>query len=87
MVIFVTRTAARNEEPARKPTNTTLPEPLLAQARDLRINMSQACERGLAEEVRRARQGQWLEQNRAALDARGAYFEANDLPPAACRQF
>ena len=33
--------------PSRRPTNVTLPEALLREARDLGINLSQACERRL----------------------------------------
>ena len=35
----------------RKPTNVTLPEPLLREAQDLRVSLSQACERGLREDA------------------------------------
>ena len=40
---------ARATAPSRRPTNVTLPEPLLHEARALKINVSHACERGLAE--------------------------------------
>ena len=36
---------------SRRPTNVTLPDNLLREARALGINLSQACERGLAAEV------------------------------------
>ena len=36
---------------SRRPTNITLPDTLLREARELGINLSQACERGLAAAV------------------------------------
>ena len=36
---------------SRRAANVTLPEPLLREARDMGINLSQACERGLVAAV------------------------------------
>lgn len=52
---------------ARRATNVTLPEPLVTQAKALKVNISQACEAGLAAQVKAAREKQWLEQNREAI--------------------
>ncbi len=71
----------------RRATNVTLPEALLHEARALKVNLSQACERGLAAEVARARQAAWLAENRAAMDAWNDYVEQNGLPLAEFRQF
>jgi len=73
--------------PVRKATNVTLPEPLLRQARELGVNLSQACERGLAATVAEVRAKQWLEANRAALQAWNEYVDKNSLPLAEFRQF
>lgn len=64
----------------RKATNVTLDETLLAKARQLKINVSQAAEFGLkqAEAARRARA--WLEENREALDCYNRYIEEQGLP-------
>ncbi len=78
---------ATAEHAARKPTNVTLPEPLLTQARTLGINVSAACERGLVAEVKQARQARWLAENRAAMDAWNDYFDTHGLPLARYRQF
>lgn len=43
----------------RKPTNVTLREPLLQEARDLGVRLSQACERGLREVVEETRTAKW----------------------------
>jgi antitoxin CcdA len=71
----------------RRATNITLPEPLLQAARALNINLSQACERGLAAAVAETRAQQWLQDNRDAMDAWNAYVEHHGLPLAVFRQF
>jgi len=73
--------------PARRATNVTLPEPLLREARALNINLSQACERGLAAAVAETKAQQWLEANREAMDAWNDHVERHGLPLGAFRQF
>lgn len=67
--------------------NVTLPETLLKAARMLKINLSQACERGLAAEVAKVRTEQWLLKNSAAMEAWTAHVEEHGLPFAQYRQF
>ena len=71
----------------RRPTNITLPDTLLTEARALNINISQTCERALAAEVAAARREAWLRENRAAMDAWNARVESEGLPLAAYRRF
>lgn len=67
-------------EPApRRPTNVSLDAELLAHAKELGINVSRACEQGLAEEVRRRREQRWREENRDALEAYNARIEKYGL--------
>lgn len=73
--------------PMRQRTNVTLPEPLLQEARQLKINLSQACERGLAAEVSKVKAEKWLQENQAAIDAWNAYVDEHGLPLAEYRQF
>lgn len=73
--------------PARRATNVTLPEDLLQQARELDINLSQACERGLAAAVAERRRARWLAANNDAIDAWNAHVTEHGLPLAAYRQF
>ena len=75
------------ESQTRRPTNVPLPEPLLREARALKVNVSQACERGLVSEVKRSREQAWPEENRAALDAWDDYLEVNGLTLAKYRLF
>lgn len=72
---------------SRQATNVTLSEPLLREARALKINISQACESGLVREVNAARARQWQAENQAAMDAWNEYVEQNGLPLTEFRQF
>lgn len=71
----------------RRPTNVTLSESLLREAKELGINVSQACERGLAAAVAEIKAQRWLRENRAAMDAWNDYVEQQGLPLAEFRQF
>lgn len=65
---------------ARRATNVSLSSESVAEARALGINLSQACEQGLNQAIRKARSDLWLEENREAIEAYNAYIEANGLP-------
>lgn len=71
----------------RRAANVTLPESLLNEARELGINISQACERGLVADVAEAKSKKWLRDNREAMDAWNDYVETNGLPLAEFRRF
>ena len=74
-------------QPARKATNVTIPAALLAEAKALKINVSQAAEEGLARAVAQRRAQQWLADNAAALDSSNAFVAQNGLPLARYRNF
>lgn len=82
-----TATASVEKAMPRRATNVTLPESLLQEARSLDINVSQACERGLAAEVAATKAQRWLRENRAAMDSWNDYVDQNGLPLAEFRQF
>ncbi len=71
----------------RRATNVTLPEALVAKAKALNINISQACEAGLAAQVKAAREKQWLEENREAFEYCNEQMEKEGLLLAEYRQF
>jgi antitoxin CcdA len=71
----------------RRATNVTLPVELLIKARELGLNVSQACERGIKAEIARSRAAQWVEENRDALASSNDYVERNGLPLSEFRQF
>lgn len=72
---------------ARRPTNVSLDRQLVEEARAHGINLSQACERGIAEQLKRLREARWREENRAAIEASNAWVEQHGLPLARFRQF
>ncbi len=71
----------------RRPTNVSLASDLIEQAKQLEINVSQACEKGLAAEVKKAREDKWIEQNWEAIQFWNDYVEKNGLPLAKYRMF
>lgn len=71
----------------RKATNLSLPADLVADARALDVNISRACEEGLARQVATARRARWLDENAAALQSSNDWAEANELPLTAQRLF
>ncbi|WP_428392236.1 type II toxin-antitoxin system CcdA family antitoxin [Lichenicoccus sp.] len=71
----------------RRATNVTLPTTLLRDARAMGVNLSQACERGLATAVAEGRRERWLAENRDAIDAWNRHVAEQGLPLAAYRQF
>lgn len=71
----------------KRATNVSLPAHLIEEARSLNINISQACEQGLEEQVRNSKREAWLEANREALEASNAWVEKHGLPLARYRQF
>ena len=78
---------ARSSQTVRKSTNVTLTVGLVAQARALGINISQAAEVGIAAEVARRRTERWLAENRDALESSNAFVEQHGLPLARYRGF
>lgn len=75
------------DRPPRKPANVSLPEDLVAAAKELNVNMSQACEQGLRQAVSKARSHKWVEENMAAIEYWNRYVDEHGLPLAKYRQF
>jgi antitoxin CcdA len=71
----------------RRPTNVTLPVDLVNEAKELRVNVSQACESGLARSVAEARRARWLEDNEEAFRAHSEMIEREGLILDEFRQF
>lgn len=60
---------------------------VLAEAKALNINISQAAEAGLVQVVALRRDQRWLAENKAALESSNAYVETHGLPLARYRTF
>ena len=71
----------------RKPTNVSLDAELVAEAREHGINLSRACEAGLAEQVREARKKRWVEENRESIQGWNEWVAEHGLPLAKYRPF
>jgi antitoxin CcdA len=80
---------SRNREAAmnKRATNVTIDPDLLAEARELNINLSATFEASLREAVTAQKAAQWLQENRAALLAYNAWIDQNGLPLDQYRQF
>lgn len=72
---------------ARKATNVSLERGLLEEARALEVNVSRACEKGLAAEVAAERSRRWREENAEAIAFWNDYVDRNGPPLARYRQF
>lgn len=72
---------------ARKATNLSLDVDLVADARELGINLSRACEEGLRKEIAAERGRRWQEENKDAIAAWNVWAENNELPLDKYRQF
>lgn len=83
----VTRAASPAPRGQRRPTNVSLDRQLVDEARALGINLSQACERGIADQLAEIRATRWVDENRSALVSSNTHVEANGLPLAAHRLF
>ena len=73
--------------PPRKATNVSLDSACVAEAKELGINISQACERGLKATVKEVRTALWQEEHREAIESSNAWVEKHGLPLAKYRMF
>jgi antitoxin CcdA len=71
----------------KKPTNLTLDQGLLSEARSFGVNLSQAAEAGLRQAVRDAKTIAWKRENAAALKSSNTWVDQHGLPLAKHRPF
>lgn len=83
----VMQIAAKAPRQRKKATNLSIDGDLIDQARRLKLNLSQVLEAGLVDAVRRHERAQWLEKNRAALDAYNDYVEKHGVFSDGLRSF
>ncbi|WP_174522634.1 type II toxin-antitoxin system CcdA family antitoxin [Novosphingobium lentum] len=72
---------------ARKATNVSLDVELVGEARRLGLNISRACEAGLADQIAREKARQWKLDNAGAVGAWNGWVEENGLPLSGHRPF
>jgi antitoxin CcdA len=80
-------TASNSANATKKATNVSLAENLLAEAKELRINVSQAAESGVAMAVAQKRAEIWLKENWEAIQSSNDYVEKRGLPLEQFRMF
>ena len=61
----------------RKATNVTLPESLIAEARERGINLSRVSEEGIRAAIKQDKEQKWLAENAEAIKAHNEWFEKN----------
>ena len=72
---------------SKKATNLTLSADVLAEAKQLGINVSQACDVFLRDLVRKENERRWAQQNAAFIEAYNQTVEAEGLPLEQWRSF
>ncbi len=71
----------------KRPTNISLDIAMLADAKDHGINISQACEAGLAMELKAVRDAKWKAENKATMQQWNDWIAKNGIPLSEHRQF
>lgn len=71
----------------KKAANLTVRADLLEEARARKINLSQTLEIALAVELKKRREAEWLEQNKAAIEAYNREIAEHGLWSDGLRQF
>lgn len=74
-------------EAPRRATSVSIHEGLLADAKELQVNLSRAAERGISQAVAEKRAARWLQENKAALESSNEYVGKHGLPLGRYRQF
>ena len=77
----------RVKDGPKRAANLSIDESLLAQAKELQVELSQAAEAGLAHAVAERRAEIWLKDNKDALESSNRYVEEHGLPLGRHRQF
>jgi antitoxin CcdA len=77
----------RTPKPQRKATNLSLDQGLIAEAKELGLNVSKIAEEGLAKAVAARKSELWLEENREVIEEHNRYFAEHGLPFAEYRGF
>ncbi|MEO7504871.1 MAG: type II toxin-antitoxin system CcdA family antitoxin [Sphingomicrobium sp.] len=87
MMLNERRERFQGKQGRRRPTNVSLTAALVDEAKALGINVSKACEEGLAAANREERERRWLEENAEAIRSQNDYVAKHGLPLAKYRQF
>lgn len=64
----------------KRPTNVSLAADMVDDAKKFGINISEACQAGLAAELKKAREAAWRKENREAIESSNAYVREHGMP-------
>ncbi len=87
MMLKETRVRFRHANSRKRPTNVSLSETLVDEARELGINVSQACEEGLAAAVKAENGRRWKEENADSIREYNKWIAEHGNPLAKYRMF
>jgi antitoxin CcdA len=73
------RATDQSEKSKRRSVNLTIRQDVIAAAKALDLNVSQAAEAGAVEAIRQARTRAWREDNRVAIDAHNDRVEKSGV--------
>lgn len=76
-----------NYQTPKKATNLSVSEPLLQEAKALKINLSATFEAALTEEVRKQKQQRWQQENKQAIQEANKFVNQHGLFAAKHRVF
>jgi len=85
--MFVKEVRMPRPQTSKKPTNLSLDTALLTEARDLKINLSNAAEMGLRQAVAGVKSERWKAENTEALKSSNDWVEQHGLPLDRHRRF
>ncbi|MEM7430141.1 MAG: type II toxin-antitoxin system CcdA family antitoxin [Pseudomonadota bacterium] len=71
----------------KKPTNLSIDQSLLGEARSFGVNLSQAAEAGLRQAVAKAKSEAWKQENAEAIASSNEWVNKHGLPLEKYRQF
>ena len=71
---------ANPKSPTKKATNITLSADVLAEAKALNINISQACDRFLRDLIRGEKERRWQQEHAEFIEAYNRSLEQDGLP-------
>lgn len=77
----------RTPKPQRKPVNLSLDQALIAEAKEMGLNISSIAEEGLSKAISARKAELWIEENREAIEENNRYFAEHGLPFAELRKY
>ncbi|UWQ61083.1 type II toxin-antitoxin system CcdA family antitoxin (plasmid) [Leisingera caerulea] len=77
----------RVQSAPKKPTNLSLDQGLLREARSFGVNLSQAAEAGVRQAVQEAKAAAWKRENAKALESSNEWVDQHGLPLEKFRPF